>query len=107
MTKPSSDIAFTPAVKSIQEARGSRKAYAAREARGGAFRTVIDDDLRQRLAETFSFFLATANADGHPYIQHRGGPPGFLRFSASSPAALISSSLRSCATRFQKASMSA
>ncbi len=79
MSGPSSDIAFTPAVKSIQEARGSRGAYAAREARGGAFRTVIDDDLRQRLAETYSFFLATANAEGQPYIQHRGGPPGFLQ----------------------------
>ena len=79
MNTPSSDIAFTPAVKGIQEARGSRGAYAAREARGGAFRTAIDDDLRQRLAETFSFYLATANAEGQPYIQHRGGPPGFLQ----------------------------
>jgi uncharacterized protein len=82
MTKPTSDLAFTPAVKALQEARGSRAAYAKREAEnrhgGGVFRTLIDDDLRQRLAETFSFYLATVNGEGHPYIQHRGGPPGFL-----------------------------
>ncbi len=82
MTKPTSDIAFTPAVKALQEARGSRAAYAKREQEsrygGGVFRTRIDDDLRQRLAETFSFYFATANAEGQPYIQHRGGPPGFL-----------------------------
>lgn len=82
MSKPSSDIAFTPSVKAIQEARGSRAVYAKREEEnrhgGGAFRTLIDDDLRQRLAETFSFYFATANREGQPYIQHRGGPPGFL-----------------------------
>ena len=79
MSKASSDVAFTAAVKAVQDERGSRQAFAAREARGGAFRTAIDDDLRQRLAETFSFYFATANAEGQPYIQHRGGPPGFLR----------------------------
>jgi uncharacterized protein len=83
MTASSSDIAFTRAVKAVQEARGSRAAYAKREDAskygGGVFRTMIDDDLRQRLAETFSFYFATANADGQPYIQHRGGPPGFLQ----------------------------
>ena len=92
MSKPASDLAFTPAVKALQEARGSRAAYAKREAEnrhgGGAFRTLIDDDLRQRLAETFSFYFATANAEGQPYIQHRGGPPAFLFLSmtARSPS---------------------
>lgn len=75
---PSSDIAFSPAVKAIQASRGSRRAYAAMEERGG-FHTEIDDALRAFIAEQRSFFLATVNHDGQPYIQHRGGPPGFLR----------------------------
>ena len=78
MGRPSSDIAFTPAVKAIQAKRGSREQYAKMEARGG-WRTTITPDLAQFLAEARSFYLATANAEGQPYIQHRGGPPGFLR----------------------------
>jgi uncharacterized protein len=73
-----SDIAFTPAVKAIQSARGSRAAYAQME-EGGGWRTEIDDDLAAFIAAQTSVFLATANAGGQPYIQHRGGPPGFLR----------------------------
>ena len=77
--RPSSDVAFTPAVKAAQERRGSRASYAGMEARGG-FRTTITPDLAAFLAaETRSFYLATASADGQPYVQHRGGPPGFLR----------------------------
>jgi uncharacterized protein len=72
-----SDIAFTPAVKAIQSARGSRAAYAQME-EGGGWRTEIDDDLAAFIAAQTSVFLATANAEGQPYIQHRGGPPGFL-----------------------------
>jgi predicted pyridoxine 5'-phosphate oxidase superfamily flavin-nucleotide-binding protein len=78
MTRPSSDIAFTPAVKAVQTRRGSRESYARMEAKGG-FRTAITPDLADFLAEARSFYLATASADGQPYIQHRGGPPGFLR----------------------------
>jgi predicted pyridoxine 5'-phosphate oxidase superfamily flavin-nucleotide-binding protein len=78
MQPPSSDIAFTPAVKAFQTARGSRAAYAKQEARGG-FRTAIDDDLTAFLAEVDTAYLATANADGQPYAQHRGGPKGFIR----------------------------
>ena len=78
MTRPSSDVAFTPAVKAIQEKRGSRGHYARAEERGG-WRTTVTPDLAQFLAEARSFYLATSNADGQPYIQHRGGPPGFLR----------------------------
>jgi predicted pyridoxine 5'-phosphate oxidase superfamily flavin-nucleotide-binding protein len=74
----SSDVAFTPAVKEIQSRRGSRTAYARLEARGG-FHTEIDDELTAFIAAQRSFFLATSNASGQPYIQHRGGPPGFLR----------------------------
>jgi predicted pyridoxine 5'-phosphate oxidase superfamily flavin-nucleotide-binding protein len=74
----SSDVAFTPAVKAIQTRKGSREAYAQVEANGG-WRTEIDERLAAFLAETDSFFLATASADGQPYIQHRGGPRGFVR----------------------------
>jgi uncharacterized protein len=72
-----SDIAFTPAVKSIQTRKGSRDAYAQVEQRG--WRTEVDDNLAAFLVDTNSFYFATAAADGQPYIQHRGGPKGFLK----------------------------
>lgn len=74
----SSDVAFSPAVTGVQQARGSRAAYERVERHGG-FATLIDEDLRGFLAEIDSAFLATASADGQPYVQHRGGPKGFLR----------------------------
>ena len=74
----SSDVAFTPAVKAIQTRKGSRARYADVEQRGG-WRTVIDDNLASFLAEANSLYFATASADGQPYIQHRGGPKGFVR----------------------------
>ena len=73
----SSDVAFTPTVKAIQERKGSRHGYAAMEKRGG-WRTTITPDLAAFIAAQTSVFLATASADGQPYIQHRGGPAGFL-----------------------------
>ncbi len=74
----SSDVAFTPAVKAIQARKGSRDAYAHVEQRGG-WRTGIDEDLVARLAETNSLYFATSTGDGQPYIQHRGGPKGFVK----------------------------
>ena len=74
----SSDVAFTPAVKAVQARKGSRDAYARVEQNGG-WRTEVDADLTAFLAEQNSMFLATASADGQPYIQHRGGPKGFIR----------------------------
>src|SRR3954465_6333926 len=74
----SSDVAFTPAVKAIQTRKGSRESYANVEERGG-WRTEIDENLAGFLAETNSFYLATASASGQPYIQHRGGPKGFIK----------------------------
>jgi predicted pyridoxine 5'-phosphate oxidase superfamily flavin-nucleotide-binding protein len=74
----SSDVAFTPAVKAIQARKGSRQAYAHVEENGG-WRTEIDDKLAGLLANTNSFYMATATADGQPYIQHRGGPKGFVK----------------------------
>jgi predicted pyridoxine 5'-phosphate oxidase superfamily flavin-nucleotide-binding protein len=78
MPSPSSDVAFSPAVKAAQEKRGSREHYAKIEENGG-FRTAITQDLAAFLARARSFYLATASAGGQPYVQHRGGPPGFLR----------------------------
>ncbi len=75
---PSSDIAFTPAVKAIQARNGSRAAYARMEEKG-AWETRITPALRQFIEAQTSAFLATANRDGQPYVQHRGGPAGFLR----------------------------
>jgi len=74
----SSDVAFSPAVKAVQARKGSRAAYARRE-QSGAWPSTVDDDLAAFLAEQTSVFLATASADGQPYVQHRGGPPGFIR----------------------------
>ncbi len=78
MVSPSSDVAFSPAVKAVQTRRGSRAAYAGMEARGG-FRTTVDARLSEALAEANSAYLVTASADGQPYAQHRGGPAGFIR----------------------------
>jgi uncharacterized protein len=72
-----SDVAFTRAVKSIQSRKGSREAYAHAERRG--WRTEVDENLAAFLAGATSFYFATASADGQPYIQHRGGPRGFLK----------------------------
>jgi len=74
----SSDVAFTPAVKAVQARKGSREVYARVEQNGG-WRTEVDDDLAMFLAAQDSMYLATASADGQPYIQHRGGPKGFIR----------------------------
>ena len=74
----SSDIAFSPSVKAVQQRRGSRAGYAKMEGKGG-FATMIDASLAEFIGRQRSFYLATVNAEGQPYIQHRGGPPGFLR----------------------------
>lgn len=68
-----SDVAFTPTVKEIQGRKGSRSAY-----ERAAWAREISPDLAGFIAAQTSFFLATANAAGQPYIQHRGGPAGFL-----------------------------
>ncbi|MGJ4964372.1 pyridoxamine 5'-phosphate oxidase family protein [Bradyrhizobium sp. HKCCYLRH3061] len=82
MTQPTiqapGDVMFSPAVKAIQARKGSRESYAHVEQSRG-FRHEVDADLAGRLAEATSFYLATASADGQPYIQHRGGPKGFLK----------------------------
>jgi predicted pyridoxine 5'-phosphate oxidase superfamily flavin-nucleotide-binding protein len=74
----SSDVAFSAAVKRVQVERGSRAAYQRVEERGG-FAREITDELRAFLGEVDTAFLATASAEGQPYVQHRGGPRGFMR----------------------------
>lgn len=76
-TRFASDVAFTDTVKAIQARKGSRPAYARMEA-GGSWATTITAELKAELEAQTSVFLATANAEGQPYIQHRGGPAGFL-----------------------------
>lgn len=78
MPLSSTDVAFSPAVKTIQTRRGSRDAYARLEAKGG-WATKIDANLTAFIGDQRSIYLTTANHDGQPYIQHRGGPPGFLQ----------------------------
>jgi predicted pyridoxine 5'-phosphate oxidase superfamily flavin-nucleotide-binding protein len=73
-----SDVAFTPAVKAIQSRKGSRQGYASMEERG-SWDTRITPDLAEFIGRQASVFLGTANAEGQPYIQHRGGPRGFLQ----------------------------
>ncbi|MBI3703129.1 MAG: pyridoxamine 5'-phosphate oxidase family protein [Rhizobiales bacterium] len=74
----SSDIAFTPSVKAVQTRKGSRRSYERSEA-AGSWQTRITPDLTSFIEAQTSIFFATANTEGQPYIQHRGGPPGFLR----------------------------
>ena len=78
MRAPSSDVAFSDAVKAVQAARGSRGTYARMEAQGG-FETEVTPVLEAFLGGIETAYLATASADGQPYAQHRGGPPGFIR----------------------------
>ena len=73
-----SDIAFTPAVKAIQKQKGSRDAYA-RVEQGRGWQTTITPEVKAFLAGLDMFYLGTANAQGHPYIQYRGGSQGFLK----------------------------
>jgi predicted pyridoxine 5'-phosphate oxidase superfamily flavin-nucleotide-binding protein len=78
MTAPISDLAFTPAVKAWQERQGSRAGYA-RMAEKRDWHDTVTPELVAFLAQRDSFYLSTASAEGRPYIQHRGGPAGFLK----------------------------
>ena len=71
-------VLFSPAVRAVQERLGSRALQARREARG-VWSDRATPELAAFLAERDSFYLGTASADGRPYIQHRGGPKGFLK----------------------------
>lgn len=76
--RPASDVAFTPAVRTIQERLGSRRSYERME-QGRGWNRAITADLAGFIAERDSLYLGTASADGQPYVQHRGGKRGFLK----------------------------
>jgi predicted pyridoxine 5'-phosphate oxidase superfamily flavin-nucleotide-binding protein len=73
-----SDVAFTPAVKAIQSDNGSRASYA-RVEQGHGWQTTVTPELTGFLAGMDMFYLGTSNAHGQPYVQYRGGSPGFLK----------------------------
>ena len=70
-------IVFTPAARKAQAERGSARAYTARVAEG--FPDTVTPELAKFIAEQDTAFLGTASGDGAPYIQHRGGPKGFIK----------------------------
>ena len=70
--------AFSESVKSIQETLGSRDMMSRMESLGDQ-RNTIDENLAMFIAARTSIYLATASKDGQPYVQHRGGPEGFIR----------------------------
>lgn len=78
MAHPFGSLVFTPAVKALQERFGSRRQYARLEASGKG-RDRLGEDEAAFLAERDSFYMATVGAGGWPYVQHRGGPKGFLK----------------------------
>ena len=86
--RSASDVAFTPAVKAIQDRKGSRENYARME-EGEGWSTTITPALAAFIAEQNSIYLGTASSGGQPYIQHRGGPPGFLRAVDESTLAFV------------------
>jgi hypothetical protein len=72
------EVMFSATARAEQARRGSRDGYA-RAAAKGRFRRELADDVIAFIASRNSAYLATASAKGHPYVQHRGGPAGFLR----------------------------
>jgi uncharacterized protein len=72
-------VAFTEAVKRVQSERGSRRSYAKMEDQRGGFAAAITPEIAAYIADRDSAYLATASAAGQPYVQHRGGPAGFLK----------------------------
>ena len=73
------EIAFTDTVKSVQQALGSRSGYARREGGDVDFNDRLGLSEAQFITERDSFYMATVSETGWPYVQHRGGPKGFLR----------------------------
>jgi len=75
---PTPHVGFTEAIKAAQSRLGSRDAYARMDEKGG-WKTAVTPDLAGFIATRDSAYLATASAEGQPYIQHRGGPKGFIK----------------------------
>ena len=88
LKRPASDVAFTPSGKAAQQERGSRPLYRRME-EGEGWETTVTPELAAFSAERDSLYLATASADGQPYIQHRRGPKGFLRMIDETTIAFV------------------
>ena len=78
MARNFGSLVFTPLVKALQEKYGSRRQYARMEA-GPAAPDRLGPEESEFIAERDSFYIATVGATGWPYVQHRGGPKGFLK----------------------------
>ncbi|MBD2255782.1 pyridoxamine 5'-phosphate oxidase family protein [Nostoc parmelioides FACHB-3921] len=78
MPRKFGEIAFTPEVQAAQEERGSRQTYDRYIANGPANDTVTPK-IAEFIAQLEGFYLGTISSNGYPYIQFRGGPPGFLK----------------------------
>ena len=72
------EIAFTPAIRDIQTARGSRNAYAAMD-EGAPYNHILGEREASFIAARDSFYMASVSESGWPYVQHRGGPAGFMK----------------------------
>ncbi len=79
MTHGFADIAFTPTVRKVQEEMGSRASYARIENRDGAVNHRLGAAEAAFITTCDSLYMATVSETGWPYIQHRGGPAGFVR----------------------------
>lgn len=73
------EIAFTPTVKKVQEEAGSRSSYARMEGVPDAVNRRLTEAEAGFIAARNSLYMATVGETGWPYIQHRGGPTGFVR----------------------------
>lgn len=78
MANPPDEVMFSASVRAEQARRGSRKAQE-RRAAAGRFNEALSPEAIAFIGERNSAYLATASTDGQPYVQHRGGPAGFLR----------------------------
>ncbi|MDP3493264.1 MAG: pyridoxamine 5'-phosphate oxidase family protein [Hyphomonadaceae bacterium] len=79
MTYRFGQLMFTPTVKRVQEQLGSRAGYARLEATDAPARDGLTAPEADFIASRDSFYMATVSETGWPYVQHRGGPPGFLK----------------------------
>ncbi|MUG91920.1 pyridoxamine 5'-phosphate oxidase family protein [Scytonema sp. UIC 10036] len=78
MPRKFGEIAFTPEVLAAQTERGSRQSYEKYIANGPA-NDIITSNIKEFIAQLNGFYLGTMSSNGYPYIQFRGGPPGFLK----------------------------
>jgi uncharacterized protein len=78
MARNFGSLVFTPAIKALQERYGSRRSYA-RQEKGAPEPDRLGPQEREFIAERDSFYIASVGETGWPYVQHRGGPKGFLK----------------------------